>query len=76
MPAISWEKLEDIYDAYPEFNRVGRKLRQYYYEFAEERGMWINYSAEERYNLLFKEYSKPENQIMDTDLASYLSITQ
>jgi|GEM_PF-1973800 len=74
--AISWEKLENIYDTYPEFNRVGRKLTQYYYELAEERAMWINYAAAERYNLLFKEYPKLDNRIRDADLASYLGITR
>ncbi|WP_436486706.1 Crp/Fnr family transcriptional regulator [Chitinophaga sp. ARDCPP14] len=74
--AISWEKLENIYAEYPEFNKIGRKLTEHYYELAEERAMWINYTAEERYHLLFKEYPKLENRITDTDLASYLGISR
>lgn len=74
--AIAWEKLEAVYDTYPEFNKVGRKLTEHYYELAEERAMWINHVAEERYHLLFKEYPKLENRLTDTDLASYLGITR
>jgi len=73
---IAKEKLEAIYDTYPEFNKVGRKLTERYYELAEERAMWINRVAEERYHLLFKEYPKLENRLTDTDLASYLGITR
>lgn len=74
--AIPWGKLEAIYEAYPEFNKVGRKLTEHYYELAEERAIWINYAAEERYHLLFKAYPKLENRISDTDLSSYLGITR
>ncbi|MEI3802715.1 MULTISPECIES: Crp/Fnr family transcriptional regulator [unclassified Chitinophaga] len=74
--AIPWKKLETIYEEYPEFNKIGRKLTEYYYELAEERAMWINYDAEGRYHLLFKAYPKLANRISDTDLSSYLGITR
>jgi signal-transduction protein with cAMP-binding, CBS, and nucleotidyltransferase domain len=74
--AIPWEKLEHIYDTHPEFNKVGRKLTEYYYELAEDRAIWVNNTAEERYNLLFREYPKLVNRITDTELSSYLGISR
>jgi CRP-like cAMP-binding protein len=72
--ALSWEDLQTLYDEYPAFLMVGHRLTQYYYEQAEERATWVHYSAEERYEMLLKQYPWA-NRVTDAELASYLGIT-
>jgi len=72
--AISWENLEAVYAEFVEFEKVGRKLTHHYYEQAEDRATWVHYSAEERHEMLLKQYPWV-NRVTDAELASYLGIT-
>lgn len=72
--ALSWDDLQNICAEYPSFMIVRFGLTQHYYEQAEDRGTWVHYNAEERYELLLQQYPWV-HRVTDTELASYLGIT-
>jgi CRP-like cAMP-binding protein len=74
--AILKEKLEAIYDEHHAFERLGRKLTEYYHRQTMRRTKWMTLSAEERYTLFFQEHPKFINRIKNKDMASFLGISE
>jgi CRP-like cAMP-binding protein len=74
--AIHYEDLQYVYDHFPEFNIVGRKIAEYYYTFAEDRAFICRLSrAIERYDYFMVNNSHLINRIQLTFIASYLGIS-
>jgi CRP-like cAMP-binding protein len=70
------EDLEYVYEHFPEFNIVGRKIAEYYYTFAEDRAFICRLSRSiERYNYFMISNSHLVNRIPLTYIASYLGIS-
>lgn len=75
--AMSYKDLEVLYEKYVEFNIVGRKLLQKYYEDAEERAFVVRLTkAEDRYQYFLHKYEHLANRIPIKCIASFLGITQ
>ncbi|MBS1513155.1 MAG: Crp/Fnr family transcriptional regulator [Bacteroidetes bacterium] len=75
--AISFENLEKLYQKFPEFNIVGRKLLQKYYRDAEVRAYIARLTkAENKYRYFLKVHPGMANRIPLKYIASYLAITQ
>ncbi|NBW35638.1 MAG: Crp/Fnr family transcriptional regulator [Cytophagia bacterium] len=64
------------YDKYPDFERVGRRLAEFYFVAKEQREIEIVLlNADERYLIFRKEYPALEQLIPQYHIASYLGIT-
>lgn len=75
--AMTYKDLEILYEKHMEFNIVGRKLLQKYYEDAEERAFVVRLTkAEDRYRYFLKKYEHLANRIPVKDIASFLGITK
>ena len=76
MLALTLVDLEKLYEQFPEFNIVGRKLLQQYYSDAEGRAFIARLSsAETKYKQFLTRYSHFANRIPLTYVASFLGIT-
>ncbi len=65
-----------LYDAYPDFERVGRRLAEFYFVEKEKREIEIVLmDADERYLIFQREYPQLEQLIPQYHIASYLGIT-
>jgi CRP-like cAMP-binding protein len=74
--AIHYDDLQYVYNHFPEFNIVGRKIAEYYYTFAEDRAFICRLSrAIERYDYFMINHSHLINRIQLTYIASYLGIS-
>src|SRR5882672_337995 len=71
---ISFEQLEKTYDDYPEFDRHGRILLQYYYQLGEERNEMRDQPAYNRFVYLMTHQPELVGEVPDYVLASYLSM--
>lgn len=75
--AISSAKLFDLYDTFPEIERLFRKIFESAYVDSVNRVESIQFhSAEERYNALLKESPNVLQRVPLKYIASYLGITQ
>lgn len=74
--ALTLADLQDVYEQFPEFNIVGRKLLQQYYSDAERRAYIARLTnAETKYKQFLHRYSHLGNRISLTYIASFLGIT-
>jgi len=74
--AISNDDVQDLYQQFPEFNIVIRKLLQQYYRDAEGRAFIVRLtSAESKYKHFLKHQSYLVNRIPLKYVASFLGIT-
>lgn len=75
--AITTEDLNKVYQEYPEFNTVGRKVAESLCEFLEERIISLHTdNAEERYRSLLAKNPDIIQRINLGHIASFLGITQ
>jgi len=75
---LSYEDLNRFYDEIPMFERLVRKITEYYFVKALERAKKISragYPAQERYLEFVKAHPKLGNRVPAIYLASYLGIT-
>ncbi len=71
------EKLEVLYDTYPQWQKVARLASQAGFAYAQKRMMAnLQKSAEERYQDFARDYPKIEQRVPRHALASYLNMTQ
>ena len=76
MLAMTLADLQDLYEQFPEFNIVSRKLLQQYYSDAETRAFIARLTnAETKYKQFLARYSHLGNRIPLTYIASFLGIT-
>jgi len=76
MLALTLVDLEKLYEQFPEFNIVSRKLLQKYYSDAEGRAFIARLTnAETKYKKFLTRYSHFANRIPLTYIASFLGIT-
>lgn len=76
MLALTLVDLQNLYDQFPEFNIVSRKLLQQYYSDAEGRAFIARLTnAETKYKQFLTRYSHFANRIPLTYIASFLGIT-
>lgn len=72
---IQYDQLEKLYEEFPEFNIVGRKLTTHYYILSEERVYSMRkQTAEERYKFLLDKHPEICQKAPLTQIASYLGI--
>ena len=76
MLVLTLVDLEKMYEEFPEFNIIGRKLLQQYYSDAEGRAFIARLTnAETKYKQFLTRYSHFANRIPLTYIASFLGIT-
>lgn len=76
MLALSYSDLQNLYDKFPEFNIVIRKLLQHYYRDAEGRAFIARLTnAEKKYKYFLVNYNRLANRIPLKYIASFLGIT-
>jgi CRP-like cAMP-binding protein len=74
--AISNQHMKQLYDEFPSFNIVGRKLLQEYYRDAENRAYIVRLSnAGLKYQYFMEKYSQLANRISLKYIASFLGMT-
>lgn len=74
--SISSSDLNELYDAYKGWERLGRLLNQKYLnDFIDRNNFLVSYSAKERYEILFDQKPHFFNFIPLRHLATYLNIT-
>ncbi len=72
---MKFEDLDRLYNTFPEFNIVGRKLLQKYYHDAENRALVVRIpKAEQRYLHFIETQPHLANRIPLTYIASYLGL--
>jgi len=74
---ISYTELESMYEQFPEFNYVGRKLTEKYYALSEERLYSIRmHRASERYEAIERSAPNLIQRVPSNMISSYLGITK
>lgn len=74
---ISLDKLNHLYDTFPEFNLIGRKITESYYLRSELRAHHLRtQTAEERYNKFLHDYGRLLNRLSNKHIASFLGLSQ
>jgi CRP/FNR family transcriptional regulator, anaerobic regulatory protein len=74
---VSYDKLQQLYRKYPEFNLIGRLLLERYYIELEERTFSFQMqSAKERYQIILSQQPKLLQRASLGHIASYLGISQ
>ena len=74
--ALSFESLNELYDRFPEFNLIARKLLQRYYADAERRAFIARLTkAENKYRHFLLLHQPLANRIPLKYIASYLGMT-
>lgn len=72
----SYAEIVKLYDVFPDFERVGRRLAELYFVNKEQREIEIVLlNADQRYLIFCKEYPHLEQLIPQYHIASYLGIT-
>ncbi|WP_177230473.1 Crp/Fnr family transcriptional regulator [Chitinophaga sp. CF118] len=73
---IDFSDLNKMYQKYPSFNIVGRKITEYHYIQAENRAYITRlHDAEKKYAYFLEFYSHLANRVQLTYVASFLGIT-
>lgn len=73
---ITHEALEELYDQYKSWERIGRLINQHYLNsFIDKNNLLLVYPAAERYAYLMNQHPEWFNQIPLKYLASYLGMT-
>jgi CRP-like cAMP-binding protein len=71
-----YAQITKLYDMFPDFERVGRRLAEFYFVDKEQREIDIVLlDADERYLIFKKEYPQLEQIIPQYHIASYLGIS-
>jgi len=74
---ISYEKMNEMYQLFPESERAGRLILEEYYSRLEEHAIEMrSKSAKERYQMLFKRRPEIIRQLPLGRIASYLGMSQ
>ena len=72
----NYSEITKLYDLFPDFERVGRRIAELYFVNKEQREIEIVLlNADERYLIFRQEYPQLEQQIPQYQIASYLGIT-
>jgi CRP-like cAMP-binding protein len=72
----NYSQIIELYDEFPDFERVGRRLAELYFVNKEQREIEIVLlNADERYLIFRKAYPQLEQLIPQYHIASYLGIT-
>jgi CRP-like cAMP-binding protein len=75
--AISYDDLQNLYDEYPDIERLGRIMNERYYVMLEERFVSNHFKeAKERYENLMNNAPHILQRVPLGYVASYLGITQ
>lgn len=75
--SVSYDHLQQLYDTYPEIERLGRLMHERYYVMLEDRFLSNHFKeARERYDLLLKNSPHILQRVPLGYVASYLGITQ
>jgi CRP-like cAMP-binding protein len=75
--SVSYDDLQQLYNKYPEIERLGRVIHERYYVMLEERFLSIHFKeARERYDALLKNNPHILQRVPLGYVASYLGITQ
>jgi CRP-like cAMP-binding protein len=73
---ISYDELESLYQEFPEFNIIGRKLITEYYIHSEDRNYLLRkQSAQEKFTFFKENLGHLLPRVPRKDIASYLGIT-
>lgn len=73
---VTFEELEYLYDNFPEFNVIGRKLITEYYVHSEDRNYLLRkQTAQEKFAFFRKNLGHLLGRVPRKDIASYLGIT-
>jgi CRP-like cAMP-binding protein len=73
---MAYSDLLKVYETFPEFNIVGRKILEIYYAFAEDRAFICRLSkATDRYNYFMRNNGHLINRIPLMYIASYLNMS-
>lgn len=73
---LSSGNLNKMYQLYPSFNAIGRKLMELYYVYAEKRAYITRMrDAEKKYELFLEYFSPYVGRLQLTHVASFLGIT-
>jgi CRP-like cAMP-binding protein len=76
MLAMKITDLDKLYQKFPSFNIVGRKVMEIYYVLAENRAYITRlHDAEKKYELFLQLYAHIANRVQLTYIASFLGIT-
>lgn len=74
--SITYEQLQQLYDAFPEFNKVGRLLTERYYVLSEQRAQNLRMqSARERYAQLLTDFPAIFRRVPLKYIASHLGLS-
>lgn len=77
MIALKREKLNNLYEQFPEFNFIGRKLTEHYYIRNEIQANELRMlTAKQRYQQLLSQNPKLINRVALGHIASYLGISK
>jgi CRP-like cAMP-binding protein len=75
--SITWHQLNTFYADFPEGNYIGRVITQKYLVIAIERNMeLLTWSIAQRYEALLRQYENIEQQITQSQIASYLGVSR
>ncbi|MDQ2770304.1 MAG: Crp/Fnr family transcriptional regulator [Bacteroidota bacterium] len=73
--SLSYDSLQQLYQQFPEFNRIGRMLTEKYYVLSEQRAHSLRTAnAAERYANLLREFPDIFQRVQVKQIASYLGI--
>lgn len=74
--AIDFSDLNKMYQKYPSFNIIGRKITEFHYTSADIRAYITRlHDAKKKYALFLESYSHLANRVQLTHVASFLGIT-
>lgn len=74
--AIDFSDLNKMYQKYPSFNIIGRKITEFHYTSADNRAYITRlHDAEKKYALFLESYPYLANRVQLTHVASFLGIT-
>ncbi|WP_138994039.1 Crp/Fnr family transcriptional regulator [Larkinella sp. C7] len=74
--SITYDQLQRLYDAFPEFNKVGRLLTERYYLLSERRAQNLRMqSAQERYTQLLADFPDSCRRLPLKYIASHLGLS-
>ncbi|GAA4356990.1 Crp/Fnr family transcriptional regulator [Hymenobacter saemangeumensis] len=73
--SISYEQLQQLYRDFPEFNFIGRRVLEKYYVLSEQRARHLRaHTAQERYELLLRDFPTVFQRVAVQHIASHLGM--